>query len=157
MKPNSLDRHAIVLLVGFAVQFLAGMTLNLFVTLPSSHPGTTGNDYFVRSGYSLLWALSNGGGVALTVHACIALGLFLGCLTFFVRGVALRSKLWGWSAGIASLFTLGALFNGLSFADYSHDFSSMIMAVCWLVAVATLATGLILSLQAQAKADQMAS
>jgi hypothetical protein len=30
------------------------------------------------------------------------------------------------------------LFNGLSFTDFGEDFSSMIMASCWLIAVGAL-------------------
>ncbi|PXA65264.1 hypothetical protein CVS29_11400 [Arthrobacter psychrochitiniphilus] len=41
-----------------------------------------------------------------------------------------------WPSGIAAVFTLAAFFNGLSFADYGEDFSSLIMASCWLIAVA---------------------
>jgi hypothetical protein len=143
MKTDGLQRHAFGLLVGFGIQFLAGMTLNLFVTLPKVHPGTVGNDYFASSGHGLIWSLSGGGGIALAIHVYIAVALFLGCVGLFVRGLKLRMPVWTWSGGIAALFTLGALFNGLSFIDYNHDFSSMIMASCWLIAVSSLIIGLL--------------
>lgn len=120
------------------------MTLNLFVTLPTIHPGAMGSDYFASAARGLWWALTNGGGIALTLHAYLALVLVLGCLALLVRGVAAHSKLWSWSGGVAALFTIGALFNGLSFVDYSHDFSSMIMASCWLAAVAVVVASLML-------------
>ena len=142
-KHNHLRRQATGLLIGYAVQFLAGMTLNLFITISPNHPGTTGNDYFMRAGQGLLWALSGSGGLALAIHASIALLLVLGSLSLFAAGLQQKDRVWSWCGGVAALFTLGALFNGLSFISYSHDFSSMIMATCWLVAVGTLVYGLL--------------
>lgn len=145
MRKDHLEQHAAGLLVGFAIQFLAGMTLNLFVTLPASHPGANGSDYFASSAHGLWWALSNGGGAVLTAHVYLALALSLGCLGLLVQSLMLRRKVWAWSSGITLLFTIGALFNGLSFVDYNHDFSSMIMASCWIIAVSALVVGLISS------------
>lgn len=135
--------QAIGLLIGFGLQFLLGMTLNLFVQLPSVHPGTVGGEYFSQSWNSLVWALSFGGGWALFLHVLVALLLFAGCLGLFISGLTKHDKVWSWSGGVATFFTLGALFNGLSFVDYNHDFSSMIMATCWVVAVGALVFGMI--------------
>ena len=41
------------------------------------------------------------------------------------------------------MFTLGALFNGMSFMDYNEEPSSAIMADCWLTAVTALVTPLV--------------
>jgi hypothetical protein len=127
--------HAKILLILFALQFLAGMLLNLFVTLPKVHPGTTGDNYFTQSWESFLWTLSGRGGWTLAVHASIAVALLIGTAALLVRTLSRPGQGWRWGSGIAALFTLGALFNGLSFADYNQDFSSMIMATCWLIAV----------------------
>jgi hypothetical protein len=135
MTPSYLRTHAKILLILFAVQFLAGMLLNLFVTLPKVHPGTSGDNYFSQSWASLVWTLSGGGGWTLAVHASIAVALLIGTIALFVRTLSWPGRGWRWGSGIAALFTLGALFNGLSFADYNQDFSSMIMATCWLIAV----------------------
>ena len=143
MSVSKIRLQAIGLLFGYGLQFLAGMTINLFVSLPKSHPGTSGNEYFSRSSHSLWWALSGGGNWALTVHAYLALGLVVGSLSLLIRAAVYKSKEWKWAGGVAALFTIGAFFNGLSFIDYSQDFSSMIMASCWLVAVGSLVYGLI--------------
>lgn len=137
-KPQALRTYAMILLALYALQFLLGMTLNLFVHLPDRHPGTSGDFYFLRAFHSLVWALSGGGGPALLAHAYTALVLFLGSLGLFIASVRLHVKTWNWATGIASFFTLGALFNGLSFVSFNEDFSSMIMATCWLVAVGLL-------------------
>jgi hypothetical protein len=138
-----LRRLAVALLVWYAVQFIAGMTLNLFVTLPTTRPGTVGADYFARSGASLLWALAGSGGPALLIHAWIAVILLIGAVSLFVQSLRRGGRGWRLGSGIAAFFTLGALFNGMSFLDYNEDFSSAIMAGCWLIAVAAVITPLI--------------
>lgn len=135
MKKSVLRRTAIGLLWLYGIQFAFGMTMNLFVTLPDAHPGTSGGEYFSRSAESLVWALSFGGGVVLFLHAALGLLLFLGSLSLFVNSLRLAARGWRWASGIALFFTFGAFFNGLSFLDYNEDFSSAIMAGCWLVAV----------------------
>lgn len=127
----------VVLLSLFGVQFLAGMTLNLFVELPQTHPGSSG-EYFSRSWASLLWSLGGGAGWALLVHAWLAVLLALGTVLLFLSSLTSGGRGWRWPSATAALFTVGALFNGLSFADYGEDYSSLIMASCWLVAVAIL-------------------
>lgn len=145
MRNHKLHLHAIGILLLLGLQFLAGMLLNLFVELPSSHPGSTGGEYFGRSAQSLFWALSNKNW-ELATHAGIATLLVLAAASLFIRAIAVRDKLWMVTGGVAFLFVTGAFFNGLSFVDYNHDLSSMIMALCWLLAVATLVMGLVLAL-----------
>jgi hypothetical protein len=139
----AVRRGAVVLLWAYAVQFIAGMVLNLFVTLPDAHPGANGTEYFATSWRSLEWSLSGAGGWALFTHAAIAVLLSVGSLLFFLSTLRPGGHGWRWLTGIAALFTIGAGFNGLSFVDYDHDFSSMIMALCWLVAVGAIVTALV--------------
>ncbi|KHK96537.1 hypothetical protein LK09_14380 [Microbacterium mangrovi] len=131
------------MLVGYALQFVLGMTLNLFVTIPDVHPGTSGDEYFSRSFTSLLWALSGAGGPALFTHALVGAALFAGSVTLFVTCVLRRARGWRWLTGIAAFFTFGAFFNGMSFLDYGEDFSSAIMAGCWLIATGAIVVALI--------------
>jgi hypothetical protein len=138
MSSRGLRIQTIVLLWLFGVQFLAGMILNLFIDIPKHHPGTVGANYFSQSWTSLLWALSGGAGWALLVHAALAVVLFLGTLALFLCSVRPSGRGWRWGTGVATLVTLGALFNGLSFLDFNQDLSSMIMATCWIVVVSIL-------------------
>lgn len=143
MNAHKLNRQAGGLLVGYGLQFVAGMLLNLFVTIPATHPGDSGNEYFSRSAHSLVWALSTHGGWELAFHAWLALILVLGSISLFISSLVAHHKRWiVWSL-IAALFTIGAFFNGLSFVDFNHDISSLIMALCWLVAVSSLTIGLV--------------
>ena len=59
------------------------MTVNLFVKLPTTHPGTTGGEYFDRSGANLLRALSGTGGPSLLIHTWIAFSLVIGAIALF--------------------------------------------------------------------------
>ncbi|MGN6427242.1 MAG: hypothetical protein ACTHMF_10530 [Leifsonia sp.] len=143
MRATRVRRFGVVLLVLFGVQFAVGMLLNLFVELPTSHPGSAGDEYFARSAASLLWSLSGRGGPALLVHALLGAAAAVGSIVLFVLCVARRVRGWRWLSGLAALFTVGAFFNGMSFVDYGEDFSSAIMAGCWLLAVACLVAALV--------------
>ena len=138
MSQKNLRRFAVGLLIAYGVQFAVGMLLNLFVELPKTHPGRTGDEYFSRSFASLGWALSGSGGPALLTHALIGSLLFAGSVALFVVALVLRARGWRWPTGIAAFFTFGAFFNGMSFLDYGEDFSSAIMAGCWLIAVSAV-------------------
>ncbi|WP_308465901.1 hypothetical protein [Rathayibacter soli] len=143
MVLKRLRRTATWLLVLFAVQFAFGMTLNLFVTLPKTHPGATGGEYFSRSAASLVWALTFGGGSVLFLHALLGAVLFVGTLALFIVSLRRDGRGWRWASGIALFFTFAAFFNGMSFVDYNEDFSSAIMAGCWLIAVVALVVALV--------------
>lgn len=143
MPDGFLRRFAIAMLVGYAAQFVAGMLLNLFVKIPDVHPGTSGDEYFSRSFTSLLWALSGEGGPALLTHALLGSALFAGAATIFVASIVRRARGWRWLTGIAVFFTFGAFFNGMSFLDYGEDFSSAIMAGCWLISTGAIVVALI--------------
>jgi hypothetical protein len=143
MPQKSLRRFAIALLIAYGLQFVVGMFLNLFVELPKTHPGRTGNEYFSRSFASLGWALSGGGGPALFTHALIGALLFAGSVSLFIVALAFRAHGWRWATGVAAFFTFGAFFNGMSFLDYGEDFSSAIMAGCWLIAVTSVLVALL--------------
>ena len=137
MVRTSLRVETVLLLWLFGLQFLAGMVLNLFIELPKTHPGA-GGEYFTSSWASLVWSLGGGAGLTLLVHAWLAVLLVIGTALHFLHSLASGEHLGRWSSGIAAFFTVAALFNGLSFADYGEDFSSLIMASCWLIAVALL-------------------
>lgn len=144
MKQHQFSREANGLLAGFGLQFVFGMVLNLFVTLPDTHPGTSGM-YMGKLWNSLVWTLTFGGGWTLFFHVVIAIALTLGCLSLFVRALLRRSRLWGWIGGLATLFTLTALLDGLDFVSTNDDKLSLAMALSWLIAVGLLVFGSIKS------------
>lgn len=145
MADGFLRRFAIVMLIAYAAQFVMGMLLNLFVKIPVVHPGTSGREYFSRSFTSLFWALSGAGGTALLIHALLGSVIFVGAVAFFAASLLRRARGWRWLSGIAAFFTFGAFFNGMSFLDYGENFSSAIMAGCWLISTGTVVVALIRS------------
>lgn len=129
--------HSIGMLVLLALQFVFGMLANLFVTIPASHPGSSGSDYLSQSVSSLGWALSNSGGVVET-HAGLGLLIVISMVALFIRTLLTRKRSLIWLSLVATLAAIGAFINGLSFVDYGYDFSSFIMALCWLIAVLSI-------------------
>jgi hypothetical protein len=123
-----------------ASQFLAGMVVNLFVQVPTSHPGTNAANYFVGVVQGIAWAVTHGA-VALQIHVIIGLSLFLASLALLALAIAARRRACIIAAVFGWLGIMGAAFNGASFINYGHDFSSLFMATGFLIAVISYALG----------------
>jgi hypothetical protein len=125
--------------LGFAlamliIQFLLGMAVNLFVTIPSHHPGANPPEYFGGVISSVTWAILHGG-LWLTLHAVWGLVLVVGALGTLVQAIRLGG---GGRITLAALGFVGVLaagFNGGSFLNYGQNFSSMLMAVGFALAM----------------------
>jgi hypothetical protein len=124
------------LLVGLIVQFLAGMWVNLFVTIPDQHSGAKPDEYFSGSFQSVVWAITQSGLPALVFHAVLGLLLVVGSASLAVQVRRLRRRSLTIAAVLGFLLVLGAGFNGASFLDFGEDFSSMIMATLFALALA---------------------
>lgn len=127
-------------------QYLLGMVVNLYVDLPTRHPGTGASNYFSGAAAGLAWLISNGPAWA-AAHA--ALGMALSALALAAMVLAWRRS--GTAGRAASVFgalaVIGAGFNGTSFLNYGHDFSSLIMAGLWALALACYLVGAILGMR----------
>jgi hypothetical protein len=92
-------------------------------------------DYFTGAVSGLAWVISDGPGWA-AAHAAFGLALAVAALA----SIALARRRDGPLALVLSvlgaLAIVGAGFNGTSFLDYGHAFSSLIMAGLWAVALA---------------------
>jgi hypothetical protein len=125
------------------VQAGLGMVVNLYVKVPTHHPGARPANYFSGSLHSVAWAIAHGQ-ATLAVHATVGLALVV-----FVVGTAVhafragRRAIGGWSV-LAGLFVIGADFNGASFLDFAHNINSQIMALLALAAIGCYATALML-------------
>jgi hypothetical protein len=142
-RQATINLAACVLLL---VQYLLGMVVNLYVDLPDHHPGAGASDYFSGAAAGLAWLISNGPAWA-SAHA--ALGMALATLALAAMVLAWRrSGTAGRAASvIGALAIIGAGFNGTSFLNYGHDFSSLIMAGLWALALACYLTGTILGMR----------
>jgi hypothetical protein len=149
-QPGQSERASRLLAVNFAacllllVQFLLGMTVNIYVAFPASHPGASARNYFAGVASGLAWLIPDGP-VWAAIHAAFGLALVLAALAgiALTRGRHSREALA--LAVIGALAIVGAAFNGVSFVNYGHPYSSMLMAGLWALALACYLTGMFLA------------
>ena len=128
------------------IQYLLGMTVNVYVTLPGRHPGAGAANYFSGSAASLAWLIGSGPGWA-AAHAAFGMALAAAALAAVALAWRTGSTLGRMTAVVGALAIIGAGFNGASFVTYGHAFSSLIMAGLWALALACYLTGAILAIR----------
>lgn len=128
-------------LIALVLQFLLGMATNLFVSIPLHHPGANPPEYFSGSVQSVIWAILHGP-LWLVLHAVLGLILLAFGLRLLVPAIRSRHRPTTVTAIIGSIAILGAGFNGASYLNYHQDFSSMIMAGFFAIAVTAYVIGL---------------
>ena len=137
----TLNLLAVSILLLLAFQFLAGMVVNLWYEIPKMHPGANAVEYFGGVTQVIGWGLTRS---AWSLQAHIAMGLVLVLASSTLLAFAISSKRAGWI--VTSLCgwagTVGAAFNGASFAIYGHEFSSFIMAIGFLLTGISYSIGL---------------
>jgi hypothetical protein len=79
---------AIAMLV---IQFLLGMAVNLFVKIPTDHPGSNPPEYFSGVAQSVTWAILNGH-ILLAVHAGFGLVIVLAALGTLAQAIRIRLR-----------------------------------------------------------------
>jgi hypothetical protein len=81
----------VVILVLLAAQFLLGMAVNLFVTIPTHHPGANPPEYFSGVFQSVSWAVtSSSSPLWLLLHASLGLGLVVLTLALLLSAIIAR-------------------------------------------------------------------
>jgi len=128
-------------LVMLIAQFLLGMAVNLFVKIPTTHPGSNPPEYFSGVAQSVTWAILNGH-ILLSIHAGFGLVLVIAAIGTLVQAIGNRRTGIVMSAVFGFIGVLGAGFNGGSFLNYHQDFSSMLMATGFAIAVVSYSVGL---------------
>ena len=123
------------------IQFLLGVAVNLFVTIPRDHPGANPPEYFTGVAQGVTWAILHGH-VLLILHATFGLLLVLNSAALLVRAIRMRARDLITVTAFGAFGVLAAGFNGGSFLNYNEDFSSMLMASFFAVAVVAYAVGL---------------
>lgn len=129
-----------IALLLLALQFLLGMVVNLFVTIPSSHPGTNAPEYFSGVAAGVAWTLAHGDWW-LRLHALDGPLLFLDGLALIWLAVASRRRAWIVASVLGCIGTIAAGFNGASFLNYGHNFSSLLMSIGFFLATVSYAVG----------------
>jgi len=140
---------ALMMLIG---EFLLGMAVNLFVKVPTDHPGANPPEYFSGVAQSVTWAILNGN-LLLAVHAGFGLVLVVAAVGTLVQAIGNRRRGLVVSAVIGFIGVLAAGFNGGSFLNYHQDFSSMLMATGFAIAVVSYSAGLYVANETAAPAN----
>ncbi|HEX6797146.1 MAG TPA: hypothetical protein VF116_05460 [Ktedonobacterales bacterium] len=142
--PAALTRRYRVLLATIlgllGLQFLLGMLANLFVTVPTAHPGAHASEYFSGVAQDVVWALGNAV-AALRLHVIVGLLLFLAALWLLVLAIVARrrGRIVVAAVGLFGIWAAGM--NGASFMNYFEDFSSLLMALGFMVAAIAYVIG----------------
>ena len=139
---RELRQGYLAVLIVLVVQFLLGMATNLFVQVPLEHPGASPPEYFTGVFESVTWAILHGPSLLLTAHAILGLVLLLFGFRLLVPAIRSRNRLAITTSVVGALAILGAGFNGGSYLNYHEDFSSMIMASFFAIAVTAYVAGL---------------
>ena len=133
-----------IILVLLAAQFLVGMLVNLFEQVPAVHPGANAPEYFSGVVQGVAWALLHAP-LWLQVHSILGLLLFLAALILIGFAIAARWRAWIIISVIGLFGIMAGGFNGASFMNYGHDFSSLLMSLGFLLATIPYVIGLSLS------------
>jgi hypothetical protein len=132
-----------VVLMILVAQFLLGMAVNLFVTIPKNHPGANPPEYFGGVAESVTWALLHGP-LLLILHAGLGLLLVLFSVNLLAQAIQSRTRRVLLPVAFGAFGIMVAGLNGGSFLNYNEDFSSMIMAAFFAMAVISYVMGLYL-------------
>jgi hypothetical protein len=134
-------RGSLAAILMLIAQFLLGMGVNLFVVIPKDHPGSNPPEYFSGVAQSVAWALLHGH-VLLILHAAFGLVLVFASVGTLVQAIRTRARGLIVTASFGAFGVIAAGFNGGSYLNYHEDFSSMIMATGFAVAMVAYTTGL---------------
>ena len=126
------------------IQYLAGMVVNVYVVLPARHPGAGAGNYFTGAASGLAWVISDGPGWA-AAHAALGMALAAAALASITLARRQDGRLALGLSALGALAIIGAGFNGASFLNYGHAFSSMIMAGLWALALACYLGGVVIA------------
>jgi len=138
---SSLRTIDTILLILLAAQFLIGMLVNLFVQVPGVHPGANAPEYFSGVAQGVFWALFNAQW-ELLIHVVAGLLLFILSIVLLVLAIISRQGRWITVAVLGFIGVVGAGFNGASFMNYGHDFSSLLMAIGFLLSAISYTIGI---------------
>ena len=150
-----LQQNYLGTLLTLVLQFLLGMAVNLFVKIPTDHPGSNPPEYFSGVVQSVAWAVLHGP-LLLTLHAALGIFLVFFAVDLLVRAIRIRARSHILTAAFGAFGVIGAGFNGGSYLNYHEDFSSMIMSAGFAVAVTSYAIGLYVAHRAASPSEESA-
>src|SRR5260370_12948930 len=97
-------------------QFLLGMAVNLFVKIPTDHPGANPPEYFSGVAQSVTWAILNGN-LLLAIHSGFGLVLVIAAVGTLFQAIRNRRR----SIVVSAVFgSLGVLGPGFTAGPHLH-------------------------------------
>lgn len=144
ISERGLRRSARNILILLAAQFLIGMVVNLFITVPAVHPGAQAPEYFSGVVQGVAWALFNAPSWLL-IHVIIGLVVFLGSIGLIGFSIASRRRAWMIISVLGFIGIGFAGLNGASFLNYGENVSSLLMSIGFLLAAVSYTIGISLA------------
>jgi drug/metabolite transporter (DMT)-like permease len=141
VSDKTLRLLAFVGLLLLVIEFLFGMLVNLYVSIPSPLPGSTPS----TSGgvlYGLAWSLGQTSMPTLLLHVVVGLLLVLISLALLVFSLVARRWQWLAASLIAVAGIILATLSGTNFVESGRAVSSLVMALGFLLALTAYAVGL---------------
>lgn len=141
MKRRNLARlraTALSMVVLLVAQFVAGIVANLYVKIPATIPGTKAGKP------DLGWALAHGP-ADLRIHVVLAFLLVAAALVMAGLGIATRRAAWITTTVTGLVMILVATSGGLGFLSDGSNASSLQMALGFMGAFLSYATGFYLT------------
>src|SRR5216683_1793600 len=86
-RSRQLRINFLAALVMLIIQFVLGMAVNLFVKVPTDHPGSNPPEYFSGVAQSVTWAILHGN-ILLAIHGGFGLVLVVAAIGTLVQAIA---------------------------------------------------------------------
>ncbi|MDP9729583.1 hypothetical protein FY534_07640 [Alicyclobacillus sp. TC] len=139
-KKSSLRMRSLIMvqLVILGIQLLVGIIVNLWVAIPNSHPGVQASNYFVGLWEGIGWATAHTTW-SLQLHIVVGFILWILSLVLIIWAIRLGRRKFILLMTLSWVGITGAGFNGGSFLNYGHNFSSFLMTIGFTLASASYA------------------
>jgi heme A synthase len=128
-KRTGLRIYGIVTVGLLVVQFILGMITNLFVQFPDTTQEVQQWE-FARMQLPLM------------MHIALGLLLFVSGITFLVRAINARERIWIISSSTGLLGIVAAIISGTAFVPTQADRYSLLMALAFMLALLAYGWGL---------------
>jgi len=138
---SRLRLYGVVMCWLLIAQFVLGMVTNLYVTVPSHHPGTADSNYFAAAAVSVAWSIGHGEGW-LAAHAALGLALAVVSIVLVATSIRSRERTWIVASVLGACFLIGAGFNGASFLIFGKNYSSLLMSALFALSLGSYLTAL---------------
>ena len=126
------------------MQFLLGTAVNLFVAIPPDHSGAHADNYIGGVAESMVWAITQAP-LTLVLHTFLGLLLVLTAIGICFAALRERRRAPLVAAALGAIGILAAGVNGGSFLVSGENYSSMLMAAGFAIAVTAYSVAMFLS------------